>query len=394
MDHEREFATRAVHGKGHRSILGAVTFPIFQSANYLYEGEEDYHQLRYIRLNNTPSHEQLHETLASLEEGEAALAAGSGMAAITTALLTALKCGDHLLAQPVLYGGTRSFITGDLPRYGIRYSFVDPQDPSQWESLMTPETRAIYVESVANPLLDVIDLEEVIAFARRHHLISIVDNTLPSPTNYNPLPHGFNVVVHSGTKYLNGHSDIVAGAIVGSEKFVRECKRTLDHLGGSLDPHACFLLARGMKTLALRMEAHNRNALKVAEFLQAHPAVQMVRYPGLPSDPSYQRATLWFKGFGGIVTFELKGGVSAADQFLAALKIPLIAPSLGGVESLITRPTLTSHAGVPPEERQALGISDPLIRMSVGVEDPGDLIQDMEQALSNVPMPHRERSHR
>ncbi|MBI2266532.1 MAG: aminotransferase class I/II-fold pyridoxal phosphate-dependent enzyme [Armatimonadetes bacterium] len=374
-------ATLAVHGSGHQSVMGAVGFPIFQSANFLYAGETNYHELRYIRLNNTPNHEMLHETLKELEKGDAALVTGSGMAAITTALLTALRAGDHLLAQPVLYGGTHTFIAHDLERHGVRHGFIDPDDPDKWEAALTPATRAVYVESVANPLLDVLDLDRVVAFAKHHGIMTIIDNTLPYPVNYNPLSHGFDVVVHSCTKYLNGHSDIVAGAIVGARAFVDKCKETLDHLGGSLDPHACFLLARGIKTLPLRMEAHNRNAQQVAELLATHPAVRMVRYPGLPTDPAHDRAKRWFRGFGGIVTFELRGGAEEADRFTKSLTIPLFAPSLGGVESLVTLPALTCHAGMPSEERRRIGISDFLIRMSVGIEDPEDLVSDLSRAL-------------
>jgi len=363
-------------------IEGAVSIPIFQSATFQYTGPADYHGLRYIRLNNTPNHLALHAKLAALENAEAALVTSSGMAAITTTLLTLLSAGDHLLIQDCLYGGTHDFVTRGLATFGMEYDFIDPDRPTSWEDKLRPRTRAIYVESLSNPLLQVADLESVVAFARAHGLVSIVDNTFTSPVNVRPPERGFDLSLHSATKYLNGHNDIVAGVVIGRQELVERIKRRLDLLGGSLDPHAAFLLHRGVKTLAIRVRHQNQSALEIAAFLEAHPAVSRVHYPGLESHPGHARARSLFDGFGGMLSFELKGGLEAAERLVSRLTLAISAPSLGGVETLITRPATTSHAGMAPDDRLRLGITDGLVRLSVGIEAPEDLISDFEHALA------------
>jgi cystathionine beta-lyase/cystathionine gamma-synthase len=363
-------------------IEGAVSLPIFQSATFQYGGQADYHALRYIRLNNTPNHLALHQKLAALENAEAALVTASGMAAITTTLLTLLSSGDHLLAQDCLYGGTHDFVTRALPAFGMEYDFIDPDDPASWEAKLRPRTRAIYVETLSNPLLQMADLENVVAFARAHGLVSIVDNTFASPVNFRPPEHGFDLSLHSGTKYLNGHNDLVAGAVIGRGGLVEQIKRGLDLLGGSLDPHAAFLLHRGVKTLAVRVRYQNQSALQIARTLEAHPAVARVHYPGLESHPRHARARMLLDGFGGMLSFELKGGLEAAERLLGRLTLPISAPGLGGVETLITRPATTSHAGMAPADRLRLGITDGLVRLSVGIEGTEDLISDFDRALA------------
>jgi len=355
--------------------------PIFQSAMFEYKGEMSYHDLKYIRLNNTPNHTALHEKLAALENGEAGLVTASGMAAISTALLAILSSGDHLLAQDCLYGGTHGFLTRDLPSMGIAYDFIDGNDPDSWKAKLRPNTKAVYVETMTNPLLQVADLKAVVSFAKAHDLVSMVDNTFASPINFRPPEIGFDLSLHSCTKYLNGHSDIVAGAIIGRRHLVEKIMYKLNHLGGSLDPHACFLLHRGMKTLAVRMRYQNESALKIAGFFDRHKGVERVNYPGLENHPGHRRAKELFDGFSGMLSFELKGGVEAAERFMAKTTLPVVAPSLGGIETLLTRPATTSHSGMPPEERRRLGISDGLIRMSVGIEATEDLIADFAQAL-------------
>ena len=240
------------------------------------------------------------------------------------------------------------------------------------------------METITNPLMQVPDLEQVVRFARDHGLISIIDSTFATPVNYRPLDSGFDLVVHSGTKYLNGHSDLAAGAVIGSRDLVRRVTHRLNHLGGVLDPHACFLLQRGIKTLVLRVLRQNENALALSRLLAAHAAVDRVNYPGLETHPQHGRARKLFSGFGGMLSFEVRGGVEAAESLLHRLRIPRSAPSLGGVETLITRPATTSHAGVPAEERVRMGISDSLVRVSVGIEDPGDLVKDFEQGLEGI----------
>jgi cystathionine beta-lyase/cystathionine gamma-synthase len=378
----REIDTKLIHaGEPNPLIQGAVSIPIFQSSTFEYTGQESYHDLRYIRLNNTPNHVALHEKLAALENGEAAVVSGSGMAAISTTLLTLLSAGDHFLAQDCLYGGTHDLITKDLPAYGISSDFICGKDPEAWKKLLRPNTKAVYVESITNPLMQVADLMAIEEFSREHRLYSIIDNTFTSPINFRPLEHGYDLSIHSCSKYLNGHSDIVAGAVIGKEELISKITHKLNHLGGTLDPHACFLLHRGIKTLAVRVRQQNASALEIARFLERRPEVERVHYPGLASHPQHNRARELFDGFGGMLSFELQGGVEAAERFIQNTSIPICAPSLGGVESLITRPVTTSHACLSPEECKQVGISEGLIRLSVGLEATEDMLSDFDQAL-------------
>ena len=378
----KHLETKIIHaGEPEPLIGGAVSIPIFQSATFEYTGQMSYHDLKYIRLNNTPNHVALHEKLASLENAEAALVTASGMAAITTTLLTLLSSGDHLLVQDCLYGGTHDFITKDFAAFGITFDFIDGDDPDSWERYVRSNTKGIYVETITNPLMQVADLKAVVEFAKKDGLISLIDNTFSSPINFRPPEWGFDLSLHSCTKYLNGHSDIVAGAVIGRADLIERIRKRLNHLGGSLDPHACFLLHRGMKTLGVRVKYQNESALQVARFLESHPTIEKVNYPGLESHPRNRRARELFDGFSGMLSFELKGGVEAAERFIQNTTLPVIAPSLGGVETLITRPATTSHVGLSPEDRRRLGISDGLIRVSVGIEATEDLIEDFEQAL-------------
>ena len=378
----RQIDTKLIHaGEPHPLIQGAVSIPIFQSSTFEYAGQESYHDLRYIRLNNTPNHVALHEKLAALENGEAAVVSASGMAAISTTLLALLSAGDHFLAQDCLYGGTHDLITKDLPAYGISSDFICGKDPEAWKKLLRPNTKAIYVESITNPLMQVANLKAIVEFAREHRLYSIIDNTFTSPINFRPLEHGFDLSIHSCSKYLNGHSDIVAGAVIGPKELITKITHKLNHLGGTLDPHACFLLHRGIKTLAVRVRQQNASAMEIARFLESRPEVQTVHYPGLASHAQHHRARELFDGFGGMLSFELKGGVELAENFIRHTTIPICAPSLGGVESLITRPVTTSHACLSPEECKQVGISESLIRLSVGLEATSDILSDFDQAL-------------
>jgi cystathionine beta-lyase/cystathionine gamma-synthase len=378
----KHLETKLIHaGQPDPLINGAVCMPIFQSSTYEYTGQTSYHDLKYIRLNNTPNHVALHQKLASLENAEAALVTASGMAAISTILLTILSSGDHFLAQDCLYGGTHDFINKDLAAFGISFDFIDGDDPQSWEQKLRSNTKAIYLETMTNPLLQVADLKAAVKFADQHGLISLIDNTFASPVNFRPPELGFDLSIHSGTKYLNGHTDIVAGAVIGKADLIEKITQKLNHLGGSLDPHACFLLQRGMKTMALRVKYQGESALQLAKFLEGHPMTQKVNYPGLESHPQHQRASELFDGFSGMLSFELKGDVGVAQRFIQNTTLPLVAPSLGGVETLITRPATTSHSGMSPHDRQALGISDSLIRVSVGIEATEDLLEDFDRAL-------------
>ena len=374
--------TRLIHaGEPEKRICGAVSLPIFQSSTFEYAGQSSYDELKYIRMNNTPNHEVLHRKLAILENAEAALVTASGMAAISTTLLALFSPGDHILLQDCLYGGTQDFIVSDFVPLGFQFDFIDADDPASWTSMLKPNTRGLYVETITNPLIQVGDLNALAVFARANGLISMIDNTFATPVNFRPAEWGYDISLHSCTKYLNGHSDIVAGAVIGKDTLLKKIAHKLIHLGGCLDPHACFLLHRGMKTLALRVRHQNRSGQTIAETLAAHPAIDRVNYPGLPDHPGHDQAAKLLEGFGGMVSFELKGGLAAAERFMQRVSVPIVAPSLGGVETLVTRPATTSHAGMRAEERQAAGISDSLIRLSVGIEDTQDLIDDFEKAL-------------
>jgi cystathionine beta-lyase/cystathionine gamma-synthase len=383
--YDESIDTLVVHGGERRpGPDGSVVFPIYQGTVYSVEPGTEHHDITYIRMNSTPSQRYLHDKLAAIEGAQDALATASGMAAVTTALLSVLRTGDHLLASDCLYGGTRDFITNHAADLGWSYTFVDPGRPETWEAARTARTRVFIVETITNPLMRVGALSEVAQFARSEGIVTIIDNTFASPVNFRPVLAGFDLVVNSATKYLGGHSDIVAGTLAGDSEMIGRACRTLNHYGGCLDPHAGFLLARGIKTLALRVRAQNAAALGLASFLAGHPAVAAVNYPGLPSHPDHSRAAALLSGYGGMLSLRLRGGDPAAIALLDAVRLPYVAPSLGGVETLITRPATTSHADMSPADRDRLGITSDLIRISVGIEDPNDLIADFAQALDKV----------
>ena len=377
--------TVAVHGGERRpGPEGSAVFPIYQGTVYEVEPGTGYHDLKYIRLNSTPSQRYLHDKLAALEGAEAAVATSSGMAAVTTILLSLMRAGDHLLASDCLYGGTHDFLTGRAADLGWSFSFVDAGRPETWEASRTERTKVFLVETITNPLMRVGLLDQVADFGRREGIVTVIDNTFASPVNFRPLQSGFDVVFHSATKYLGGHSDLVAGAVMGGADLIERVRKTINFFGGSLDPHAGFLLARGIKTLALRVQAQNANALALARFLEDHPAVAAVNYPGLASHPDHAHAEKLLSGFGGMLSLRLHGGEQAAQALLDATTLPYVAPSLGGVETLITRPVTTSHAGMSLQDRERLGITADLIRISSGIEGTQDLVADFAQALDKA----------
>lgn len=381
----RRFETLAVHsGERRPGPEGSVVFPIYQGTVYANDAEAGYHDLKYIRLNTTPSQRYLNDKLAALEGAEAAVATSSGMAACTSALLTLLKKGDHFLAGDCLYGGTHDFISRHAATFGASCTFVDAQDPRTWEPAVRPSTRLFLVETITNPLMRVPPLREVVSFSKRHGLLTMLDNTFATPANLRPLSIGVDLVFHSATKYLNGHSDLVAGCLMGSRETVERIRHTINLYGGSIDPHAAFLLARGIKTLALRVKAANLNGLSLARFLAMHPKVATVNYPGLETHPDHKHAREMLSGFGGMLSLRLKGGLEAVERFTRAVRIPCIAPSLGGVETLMTRPVLTSHAGMSRDDRERIGVTEDLVRVSCGIEHPDDLVEDFRQALDQV----------
>jgi cystathionine beta-lyase/cystathionine gamma-synthase len=377
--------TVAVHGGERRpGPDGSVVFPIYQGTVYEVEPGTSYHDIKYIRLNSTPSQQYLHDKLAALEGAAAAVATSSGMAAVTTILLSLMRAGDHLLASDCLYGGTHDFLTSQAANLGWSVSFVDAGRPETWEAARTERTRVFLVETITNPLMRVGLLDQVADFGRQMKIVTVIDNTFASPVNFRPLAAGFDVVFHSATKYLGGHSDLVAGAVMGGADLVGRVRETLNLFGGSLDPHAGFLLARGIKTLALRVQAHNANALALARFLAEHPAVAAVNYPGLASHPDHAQAGKLLSGFGGMLSLRLHGGEQAAQALVDAVTLAYAAPSLGGVETLITRPAATSHAGMSPEDRDHLGITADLVRISCGIEGTQDLVGDFARALDKA----------
>jgi len=371
--------TRSVHaGEPDPRVEGAVTLPIFQSATYTHEDPEA--PPRYIRYNNTPNHEALHEKLAALTETESTLVTASGMAAISSTLLSLLDAGDHLVAPRSLYGGTLDLFDDLLPRFEVEHTLVAEDTPDAWTAAVQPNTKVLYAESIANPLLEVPDLVAMIDFAETQNLVAVIDNTFASPVNLRPAELGFDVILHSATKYLGGHSDLAAGVVAGPDDLLDDVRYTTKLLGGMLDPHACFLLHRSLKTLGVRVRQQNETAQAVAETLARHDAVDQVRYPGLSSHPDHERAKALLDGFGGMVSFDL---VPDADvnAFFEALSLPIRAPSLGGVETLITQPIHTSHKNVDRAVREELGITERFVRLSVGLEGREDLSDDLSTAL-------------
>ena len=378
----RRPATQLVHA-GEPELLGAVAMPLFPSSNYVDPEGLAYHDIRYARLGTVPNQKAVAEKLAAVCGGDAALVLGSGMAAMTTTLLAHLSAGDHLLVQPVLYGGTMALVHEDLPRWGITVDALT-NDPSQWAAQIRPNTRAVVVESLTNPLLRTIDHRAVISTFGPRGVLTVIDNTVASPVNFQPLALGYDLEVQSATKYLGGHSDVVAGAVIGSDDAVLRIQKMMGHLGASLDPRACWILQRGMKTMHLRVRQQNLNAEAIAAFLDDHPRVGKVNYPSVPNHDDHGIAHELFDGFGGLLSFDLRTDDAGVRRFLDTVSIFKHAPSFGGVESLVTRPASSSHAGVPKEKREALGITDTLVRMAVGVEDVHDLVADLERALARI----------
>jgi cystathionine beta-lyase/cystathionine gamma-synthase len=381
----KSLSTLLIHA-GEPRIEGAVIMPIFQTANFEARGEDFYQDIKYTRLNNCPNHLALHDKLCAIENAEAALVTSSGMAAVSSVFFGLLSAGDHILIQQTVYGGTHSVMTEDLKRFGITYDFIDATKPDTWAAKLKPSTKMVYVESISNPLMEIPELQAIADFAKAKNLVSVIDNTFATPVNFRPADIGFHLSLHSATKYLNGHSDIIAGCILGKKDVMAKIKHFATHMGGMLDPHACFLLHRGMKTLAVRMQHQNESALKIAKFLATHKAVERVNYPGLETSPSYKRAQTYMRGQGGgMISFEIKGELLTADRFISKLRLAIHAASLGGVESLVIQPARSSHLALTPDERHKAGIRDSLIRLSVGLEATEDLIADLDQALSAGP---------
>ena len=374
-------STIAIHGQPHkRPDWSPVMTPVFQSSTFTNPVGSD-EMVMYSRYGNNPNQTAIAARYAQLEGAEAAIFVASGMGATALAHLAVLRPGDHLVSSSWIYGGTKRLFDEELARFGIEVTYVAPDQPRLWKRSCRKATRAFFVETPTNPVMRVVDLTAVAHVAREFGLALLVDATFASPINFRPIEHGADIVITSATKYLNGHSDVIAGAVAGSASVIEEVTRLMMLWGQSIDPHAAWLIDRGMRTLGVRMARHNENGMAVAQWADGHPGIAKVHYPGLTSHPDHAFATQVLDGYGGMVGLELKGGSRTTERFLKKLKIITHAPSLAGVESLISEPRLTSHSKMTPEERMKIGIPDGFVRLSCGIEDAADLIADLEQAL-------------
>jgi len=385
-DRDRGPATRGIHAGAAEPEAGApVVPPIVQSATFFYGGGAgDDGPLRYSRYGNNPNQEALARKIAALEGTEASLVLGSGMAATAMTLLALAERGDHVVASRHLYGATRALMEGELPRRGIETTFVDPDEEGAWEAALRPGTRILFLEIPTNPTLRVFDPAPVAGLARERGAAFVVDATFASPVNLRMAEHGADVVLQSATKYLGGHSDLVAGVASGSREAVEAIREMMKLYGPAADPHMAWLLDRGVRTLSLRVARQNETALELARWLRERSEVERVLYPGLPGHPDHEIASRVLDGYGGMLSLVLEGGGEAADAFVEALEVALVAPSLGGVETLVSQPRYTSHVGMTREARAALGIPDGFVRVSVGVEDAADLKEDFAGALDGL----------
>jgi cystathionine beta-lyase/cystathionine gamma-synthase len=386
-DDTNRFATNAVHSGTHH-IGDAVNTPIFQSSTYKLTDERyagwaagAQHTLLYARLSSVNS-DAVAQKLTAMEHGEDAETFASGMAAISTTMLALLNQGDHIVASADVYGGTYGLLTSELPRFGVSTTMADMRDPSSYEAAIQPNTKMLYIETLTNPVLKVCDIAAMVDVAKRHNLLIVIDNTFASPWGCQPLTMGVDLVIHSTTKYLGGHSDLIGGAVVGSKELIAQIFQRKVHFGGSPDPHSCYLLERGMRTLDVRMPRICENAATIAQRLESHPAIERVYHTQLESHPDHEVAQRTIPKGSGMVAFVVKGGDVAALTFMRELKIIYEATSLGGVESLIECPFNSSHGAVPEDVRIAAGVVPGFVRMSIGIEDVEDLWADIDQALS------------
>jgi len=387
--HKHHPETEAVHGGtdlGKKN--GPLATPIYQTSTF--EVTDSDQQVRaistdmfYTRYGN-PTHTVAEKAIAELEGADAALLFASGMGAITTSLLALLKSGDHVVAQRDIYGGATKFLSQWLPKLGVETTFVDTTEYDQHARAIQPNTKLLYLESPTNPTLRVVDLKKVVSLARQRNLITFIDSTLATPINQRPADLGIDLVMHSGTKYFAGHSDLICGIVAGRQDLIDTIQSTRTTLGGTMDPHAAWLLLRGIKTLAVRVQRQNDNALRIAQFLAQHSKVRRVHYPFAEGHPQRALAMEQMHGGGGVLSFEVDGTGDDAKRLSEALHLFTLAPSMGGVDSLVTIPVLTSHGMISAEHRAKMGVTDQLIRLSVGIENAGDLIADLEQALTAV----------
>ena len=375
--------TLTVHGgdpADRRDVDSPVVQPIHQSVNFVQEiGTSE--GLRYPRYGNAPNAEVVQRRIAAIEGSEAAVLLASGMGATACGLLALLRPGDHIVASTWIYGGTRALLQEEFAPLGIDVTLVNPLETRVWRKAIRKHTRVIFLESPVNPTCRVLDLKAISLVTRQAGIALVVDSTFASPVNLRPLEHGADVVIHSATKFLNGHHDVLGGVVCGTTPYIDEVRRKMTLWGQAPDPFSSWLLERGLKTLELRVARQNESALRIAQWCEARKEVRKVVYPGLPSHPDHEIAKATMSGFGGMLSIELAGGARSAERFLRRLKLFRHAPSLGGVESLVSEPRFTSHAGMSAEERTAIGVPDGFLRLSVGIESADDLIGDLEQAL-------------
>jgi cystathionine gamma-lyase len=377
-----KFSTKAIHaGQEPDPSTGAIMTPIFQTSTYAQAGLGEHKGFEYSRSHN-PTRTALEGCLAALEEGQYALAFASGMAA-ESAVLSLLSAGDHIVSCDDLYGGSYRIFERVMRRYNIETSYVTAGDIAAYEQAIRPNTKLIWLETPTNPLLRLIDIQAVTEIAHRHNVLVVVDNTFASPYLQQPLKLGADIVVHSTTKYINGHSDVIGGALVLNNEEVYEAIKFYENAAGGVpSPFDCWLTLRGIKTLAVRMRQHEENARMVARFLAEHPRAEKVYYPGLPSHPDHQLAKRQMNGFGGMVSFQFNGVYADVDKVVRRFKVFALAESLGGVESLVCHPVSMTHGSIPKEIRESRGLTDTLLRLSVGIEDAEDLLTDLQQALA------------
>lgn len=388
MTSDKHYSTRAVHSGENNKHFHSVTTPIVQSSTFTFDDTSDLiayklkqnNRIEYGRYGN-PTTEAVEKKLADLDHGDAGILFASGMAAITLTLLTFLSQGDHMVITKDCYRRTREFAESFLPRFGINVTVTPMGDYAALEKAIQPKTKLIYSESPTNPYLRVLDLEKLVAVGKKHNIKTVIDSTFATPINQRPLEFGVDLVIHSATKYFGGHNDLLAGVIIGAGPIIEAVRGTQNIIGAICDPQAAYLLLRGIKTLPLRMARHNETGLKVAQFLDRDPRVRCVYYPGLESHPDHDIAARQMDGYGGVVSFEPVGGIESTGRFIDALRIPKIGPSLGGVESLVIQVAVATYYELTSQERAAIGISDSLVRLAVGVEDADDLINDLDQAL-------------
>jgi cystathionine beta-lyase/cystathionine gamma-synthase len=387
--HQHRQETEAVRGGTDLSKKnGPLSTPIYQTSTFEVtdsqrQVEVTHTDMFYTRYGN-PTHTVAESAIAELEGTDAALLFASGMCAVTTTVLGLLKSGDHIVAQRDIYGGVTKFFTQWLPKLGIEVTLVDTNDYEQHVRAIRANTKMLYLESPTNPVALVIDLKKVAGIAKKHNLISMIDSTFATPINQRPAEYGIDLVMHSGTKYFGGHSDLIAGIVAGRQDLIDQIHETRTTLGGSMDPHAAWLLLRGIKTLAVRVQRQNENALKIAQFLAQHPKVRRVFYPFLEGNPQRALAMEQMSGGGGVLSFEVDGTGEDACRVAESLRLFTLAASLGGVDSLVTIPVLTSHAMISAEERRKMGVTEQMIRLSVGIESADDLIADVDRGLGTL----------